>query len=56
VNVNGDGTYTTPTGYLPDFNLTDGEPLYNWRASYSGDADNSPAATGCNFGTQYSPY
>jgi hypothetical protein len=42
VTVNGDGTYTTPTGYtLPaDPSAT----LFQWDATYSGDAHNSPAS------------
>jgi hypothetical protein len=38
--VNGNGTYTTPTGYLPDVNGT-----YQWVAGYSGDANNNSADT-----------
>jgi hypothetical protein len=43
VTVNGNGTYTTPTGYVPA-----GSGSYVWTASYSGDASNNPAATGCS--------
>src|SRR5262249_57821103 len=39
VPVSGDGTYTTPAGYLPVSTGT-----YQWVASYSGDANNSAAA------------
>jgi hypothetical protein len=38
--VNGNGTYTTPTGYLPTVPGT-----YQWVASYGGDSHNSPVAT-----------
>jgi predicted outer membrane repeat protein len=38
--VSGDGTYTTPTGYLPTVPGT-----YQWVASYGGDANNTSAAT-----------
>ena len=41
VLVNGDGTYTTPTGYLPRATGT-----YQWTASYSGDSDNIAASAG----------
>jgi hypothetical protein len=44
VAVNGNGTYTTPTGYtLP----TDGRTVtgtYTWTAFYSGDGNNTPAS------------
>jgi fibronectin-binding autotransporter adhesin len=40
VLVNGDGTYSTPTGYLP----TDAG-TYQWVASYSGDSNNTPVAS-----------
>ena len=38
VSVSGDATYNTPSGYLPTSAGT-----YQWNASYSGDANNSPA-------------
>ena len=38
--VNGDGTYTTPTGYLPTATGT-----YQWVASYSGDSGNASIAS-----------
>lgn len=38
VNVNGDNTYSTPTGYLPTATGS-----YVWSASYSGDLNNSSA-------------
>ena len=40
VAVNGNGTYPTPSGYLPTAAGT-----YEWVASYSGDANNNPTAT-----------
>jgi uncharacterized repeat protein (TIGR01451 family) len=45
VPVNGNGTYTTPTGFLP---TTPGD--YQWVASYSGDASNDPVSS--NFGDE----
>lgn len=42
VPVAGDGSYATTTGYAA---ATAG--TYQWTASYSGDADNNPAASGC---------
>jgi hypothetical protein len=39
VVVNGDGTYSTPTGFVPT-----GAGTYQWVASYSGDANNNPIA------------
>ena len=36
--VNGNGTYSTPTGFLPVVAGT-----YNWSASYSGDGNNNGA-------------
>jgi hypothetical protein len=39
VAVNGNGAYSTPTGYLPTAIGT-----YQWVASYSGDSINSPAS------------
>jgi hypothetical protein len=42
VTVNGNGSYTTPTGYtLPVTGTVVG--TYQWVASYSGDANNKPA-------------
>ncbi len=42
VPVTGNGSYATPAGYTPS------QPgLYLWNASYSGDAGNAPAASGC---------
>jgi hypothetical protein len=40
VPVNGNGTYSTPNGFLPTATGT-----YQWVASYSGDANNSPIAS-----------
>jgi uncharacterized repeat protein (TIGR03803 family) len=40
VNVSGDGTYNTPTGYVPIAMGT-----YEWVASYTGDGNNNPVAT-----------
>jgi hypothetical protein len=44
VAVNGNGTYSTPTGYVPGGSgvLTG---TYHWTAGYSGDANNSPAGS-----------
>ena len=43
VTVNGNGTYTTPTGFtLPTTGPVTG--TYQWDASYSGDANNTPAS------------
>jgi uncharacterized protein YjbI with pentapeptide repeats len=42
VTVSGNGSYTTPAGTTPAQAGT-----YWWTASYSGDANNSPAATNC---------
>ncbi|MCL2655490.1 MAG: hypothetical protein FWD65_07365 [Coriobacteriia bacterium] len=45
--VSGAGTYTTSTGYtLPGTAAAAG--TYQWVATYSGDANNSPVATGAN--------
>ena len=41
VAVNGNGTYTTPTGFT--LSLTAAAGTYQWNATYSGDAGNSPA-------------
>ena len=44
VNVTGNGTYTTPTGYtLPTTGTVTG--TYQWVASYSGDPNNNPVAS-----------
>ncbi len=44
VNVTGDGTYATPNGYaLPTSGAVTG--TYQWMVTYSGDANNSPAAS-----------
>ncbi len=44
VTVNGNGTYTTPTGYtLPTTGAVTG--TYQWVASYGGDPNNKPVAT-----------
>jgi hypothetical protein len=40
VAVNGNGTYTTPSGFLPTAAGT-----YEWVASYSGDANNNPVSS-----------
>lgn len=40
VSVNGNGTYSTRTGYLPSATGT-----YQWVASYSGDGNNSPSSS-----------
>ncbi len=43
VNVSGDGTYSTPTGYtLPTTGTVTG--TYQWDVSYSGDSHNNPVA------------
>jgi hypothetical protein len=38
----GNGTYTTPTGYVPTAPGT-----YQWVASYGGDSNNNPVASNC---------
>src|SRR2546426_10887625 len=43
VTVTGNGTYSTTGGFA-----TDKPGTWRWRASYSGDASNNPASTGCN--------
>ncbi len=44
VSINGDGTYTTPTGYtLPASGTVVG--TYQWVASYSGDSNNKSVAS-----------
>jgi hypothetical protein len=45
VNINGNGTYATPTGYLPSGTGTLAG-TYHWRAAYSGDANNMDAGSG----------
>jgi hypothetical protein len=40
--VNGDGSYSTPTGYTPTATGT-----YQWTASYSGDGNNNAVASLC---------
>ena len=43
VTVNGDGTYSTPTGFLlPSSGAVTG--TYQWNATYSGDTFNNPAS------------
>src|SRR6185503_5067833 len=43
VTVNGNGTYTTPTGYtLPTSGTVTG--TYQWNATYSGDSNNNPVS------------
>ena len=42
VTVTGDGSYATTTGYTAAAAGT-----YQWTASYSGDTNNNPAASGC---------
>src|SRR5262249_21427851 len=43
VTVNGDGTYTTPTGFtLPSSGAVTG--TYQWNATYSGDSNNNAAS------------
>jgi hypothetical protein len=44
VPVSGPGTYTTPTGYVPTGSGTL-TGTYQWVASYSGDANNSPVSS-----------
>ena len=39
--VSGNGSYPTPTGYLPDMAGT-----WHWVASYGGDSNNNPVASG----------
>jgi len=41
VTVNGNGTYTTPTGFTVP--LT-GPGVYQWNAIYSGDSNNNAAS------------
>src|SRR5262249_48014062 len=42
VNVSGDGTYTTPTGFtVPNSGTVTG--TYQWNVSYSGDPNDDPA-------------
>src|SRR3989449_1030933 len=43
VTVTGYGTYSTTGGFV-----TDKPGTWRWTASYSGDASNNPASTGCN--------
>jgi len=43
VTVNGNGTYTTTGGFL-----TDRVGTWRWTATYSGDANNNIAISGCN--------
>src|SRR5207249_2115481 len=43
VTVTGNGTYSTTGGFV-----TDKPGTWRWTASYSGDASNNPASTGCN--------
>jgi hypothetical protein len=51
VTVNGDGTYTTPTGYtLPGTGAVAG--TYQWNASYSGDASNAAVSESGNAAEQ----
>jgi hypothetical protein len=45
VTVNGNGTYSTPTGYLPTSTGT-----FQWVAAYSGDANNSAVTS--SFGSE----
>jgi hypothetical protein len=42
VTVTGNGTHATPNAYLPSL-----AAAYIWTATYSGDANNNPATTGC---------
>ena len=42
VSVNGNGPYTTPTGFIPSQAGT-----YWWTASYGGDTKNNPVASNC---------
>jgi hypothetical protein len=42
VTVDGDGSYTTPNPYMPSFSGPD-EGEFCWTATYSGDANNTPA-------------
>lgn len=50
VDVNGDGTYTTPIGYLLAATAAPG--IYQWNASYSGDANNLTTAENDNVNEQ----
>jgi hypothetical protein len=43
VTVNGNGTYSTTPGFVSNAVGT-----WRWTASYSGDANNTPAVSGCN--------
>src|SRR5205814_893670 len=46
VDVNGNGTYTTPVGYMPTIAGT-----YQWQASYSGDTNNNNVNVSTTFGS-----
>ena len=51
VTVNGNGTYTTPTGFtLPTTGTASG--TYQWNATYSGDANNNAVADTSNANEQ----
>ncbi len=44
VAVNGNGTYTTPTGFILPTTGTAVTGTYRWAAAYSGDTNNNPAS------------
>src|SRR5262249_34104246 len=46
VTVNGNGTYDTSTGTNPGGFLPTVAGVYHWVASYSGDGNNNPVASG----------
>ena len=51
VSVNGNGEYTTPTGYT--LKITGGVTgIYQWNATYSGNSNNNPASDNNNFNEQ----
>ena len=51
VTVHGDGSYATPTAFPVDTTIGSSaggtQVIFTWVASYSGDANNNPATTGC---------
>src|SRR5438270_14061519 len=46
VLVNGNGLYSTPTGFTPidRKSVVEGTGIYQWNATYSGDANNEAAS------------
>ena len=51
VTVTGDGSYATPTAFNVETlsGFSTGTQRFAWAASYSGDASNNPATTGCTY-------